>query len=441
MKWGLIELTVNFLQVFVILKIFELRYDRRFNFKYSVEVAILLMTLALSLINYNVPIGMNPVIYLSYIVFFYILTVIIFTGNVFSKVVSMFLTMTILGACELLAVVFISSITGIDFKLYQEQNFTRLEGMIISQILFVYTYMFMRKTTKKERLNLFDNRYYFLVGSILFLTITTIFMVIWMYGSIKIENEGINNTLVVLTMCVSLISIASIALTNRIIKDMNEKHKNDLELQQMKMEHAYFSDVNSVLEEIRILRHDMRGELAIIHAYNELDQRDNIRNHIEKKLHEMDIQLLPKIDKDNIITSFLNFKLKEARSKEIDVYIESELTEENEIYINKEDICRVLNNIINNAIEACNKCEECIEKYIKLNIDMVGNCIVIKSENPYSGELNKEGNKILTIKKDRTRHGYGLKSIESIAEKYGGSMKLIYDDKIFVIEVYMLTKI
>lgn len=441
MKWNLIELAVNFLQIFVIYKTLELYYVRRFYFKYSVEILMIVMTAMLSILNYNLSIELYPYMYIFFYFLIYLTTVLIFKGNIFSKAITIFLIMAFIGACELLAAVFIFSITGLDFKLHQEQNFIRFEGMVISQTLLIYTYMFLKKTTKKERLNLFDNRYYFLVGSILFLTITLIVMVIWMYGNIEIQDESINNSLVVFTLCVSIISIITIALTNKIIKDMNEKHKNDLELQQMKMEHAYFTDVNSVLEEIRILRHDMRGELAIIHAYNELDQRDNIRIHIEKKLREIDIQLMPQIDKDNIITSFLNFKLKEAKGKGIDVVIESKLAEENEIHIDKEDICRVLNNIINNAIEACNECEECIEKYIKLDIDMIGRSIIIKSENPYSGELNKEGNKILTIKKDKTRHGYGLKSIKGIAEKYGGFMKLSYDDRIFVIEVHMLTKI
>lgn len=438
MKWYLIEFTVNFIQVFIIFKIFELNYDRRLRLKYSVEAAIVAMTAILCLLNYSITIELNPFIYLSYILLIYVFSIFIFQGNIFSKAVTTFLLIAILGICELSAAVLISSISGLDLKLIQEQNFGRLEVMIISQTIVVYIYMFMKKKIDKEKLNLLSNMYYFLVGSILFLTVTVIVMVIWMYGNIKIDNESVNNNLVILTLCVSLISMVAIALTNRIIKDMEEKHKNELELQQMKMEHTYFSDVNSVLEEIRILRHDMRGELAIIHGYNELNQRDKIRKHIEKKLQEMDIQLLPQIDSDNIITSFLNFKLKEARAKNIDVSIQSSLTEENEIYIDKEDICRILNNIINNAIEACMECDK---KYINLYIDVVENCIIIKSENPYKGEINKEDGKILTIKKDKTKHGYGLKSIRGIAEKYGGFMNLNYGNNLFILEVQMLIKI
>ena len=141
---------------------------------------------------------------------------------------------------------------------------------------------------------------------------------------------------------------------------------------------------------------------------------------------------------ENIITSFLNFKLKEAKSKNININIQSTITEENEIYIDKEDICRILNNIINNAVEASNECEE---KYIKLHINMMGKCIIIKSENPFKGEVNKVGGKILTIKKDKTKHGYGLKSIKGIAQKYGGFMKINSDNNIFVLEVQMLVNL
>ncbi len=437
-KWHFIEITVNLMQIYMIYKTFDLYYERRFNYKYSIEVFIIAMTGLLSVLNYNAAIELHPYVYIAFFFLIYLTTILVFVGNIFSKAGTIFLLIAIIGTCELTSALLISTITGIEINSLLNQDFGRFEAMVISQTLLIYIYWLMKKKIDREKMNLLNNKYYLLVGSLLFLTVSMIVIVVWMYGNINNDNESVNTNLVLLTMCVSALSIVSIALTDNIIREMNEKHKNDLELQHMKMEHTYFSDVNSVLEEIRILRHDMRGELAIIHGYNEMNQRDKIRNHIEKKLSEMDIQLPPQIDKDNIITSFLNFKLKEASSKNIDVQIQSDLSEENEIYIDKEDICRILNNIINNAIEAC---MECNEKYIKLNIDMLGNCIIIKSENPFSGELNKDGDKILTVKKDKTRHGYGLKSIRNIAEKYGGFVKLNYDDNIFIVEVQMLTKL
>lgn len=433
--WHIIEISVNFIQNLVIFKAFELYYDKRFGFKYSVEAAILVMTGVLSLLNYFISIESNPLIYLGYILLIYVFAVVIFKGNIFSKLFTTFSLIVIIGICEFIAALFISTASGMEINSMLKQDFGRFEAMIIAHVLLLYVYLFLRKRIDKEKMNLLNNKYYILIGTILFLTVSIIIMVIWMYGNINNINDSINTNLILLTISVSFLSVVSIYLTDKIIKEMNEKHKNELELQHIKMEQAYFTDVSSALEEIKILRHDMRGELAIIHGYNELNQRDNIRNHIEKKLQQMDVQLLPQMDKDNIITSFLNFKLKEARAKNITVHLKSNLTEENVIDIDKEEICRILNNIINNAIEACIQCHE---RYIKLSIEILGKCIIIKSENPFKGAIKKEDSKILTIKKDKTKHGYGLKSIQSIAEKYGGYVDINYNNNVFSIVVQVL---
>lgn len=434
--WIIIEIFVNFLQVFVFFKAYDLYYNKRINYKYVLEITIIVMTTALTILNHYVSIDSNPFYYFGYIMLIYIISIVIFEGNIFSKAAILLLFITAMGICELLAAVMVTSVTGIEMSLISQQTFTRFEVMVISQTLYVYFYLMMKKRIDKDKFNSLNNRYYTLVGTILLLTVTTIIFVIWMNVNID-ANESVNKYLVMLTTCVSLLSITAIAMIDRIIKDMDEKNKNDLELQKIKMENMYFSDVNSVLEEIRILKHDMRGELAIIHGYNQLNQRDKIDAHIEKKLKELDIHLIQQIDSENIITSFLNFKVREAISKDIKFEIETNLTDDIEILIDKEEICRVLNNIINNAIEANEKCDE---KYIDLSINMIDRYFIIQSENPYMGNLLKKGNKLLTIKEDKSNHGYGLKSIKNIAEKHHGFMEISSDDNVFIISVQMLNK-
>ena len=432
--WILIEVFVNFLQNYIIYKVTGLFYTRRLSFKFSVEIVIIIMTLMLTGLNYYSQIHSNPLLYFAYCLLIFITAAIIYKGNVISKAVIIFSLIVITGILELLAAVLITTIGGFDINTIQEQNNVRLEVMIISQTLYVYFYMFMRKRFGKDKISFFNNKYNILVGTILILTVITMIILGWMYGNIDVTNESIGKTLLILTLCVSLLSIISITLMNQVLKDMEGKHKNEMELQKIKSERVYLTDVNSALEEIRILRHDMRGELALIHGYNELNQKDKIRAHIEKKLHEMDVQLIPQIDNENIITSFLNFKIKEAESKNINVELTSNINDE-EIYIDKGDICRIINNIMNNAIEALNECDE---KRMKLFIGIAGGYLIIKSENPYKGRLLTEGSKIITIKRDKTKHGYGLKSINNIAEKYKGFMSIIYEENRFKIDVEML---
>ena len=432
--WILIEVFVNFLQIYIIYKVLGLFYDRRLSFKFSVEIVMVIMTVLLTGLNYYSQIHSNPLLYIAFYLLIFITAAIIYKGNIFSKVVILFLLIAVVGTLELLAAMLITTLGGFDLNTIQEQSNIRLEVMIISQTLFVYFYMFMRKRFDKDKISFFNNKYNILVGLILVLTVIIMVILAWMYGNIDVTNKSIGKTLLMLTLCISLWSIASITLINQVLKDMEEKHKNEMELQQINLERVYLTDVNSALEEIRILRHDMRGELALIHGYNELNQKDKIRLHIEKKLHEMDVQLIPQIDSENIITSFLNFKIKEAESKNINVDLTSKINDE-EIYIDKGDICRVINNIMNNAIEAL---QDCDTKSMKLFIGIAGGYLIIKSENPYKGSLLTDGEKIITIKKDKTKHGYGLKSINNIAEKYNGFMSILYEDNKFKIDVEML---
>ncbi len=434
--WFVIEVFVNFLQVFVIYKTYSLYYNKRYDVKYLIETTIFAMTLILCILNYNSTIDMNPFYYMGYIFLIYITSLVVFEGNFLSKAFVIFLLITILGICELVSALLVTSVTGYELALISKQNSIRFEVMVISQILFIYFYMMLKKRIDKNKFYSLNNKYYLFVGIIFLLTVTIIIFVIWMNVNVE-NNESVNTFLALLTICVSLLSITSVALADRIIKDMDEKSKNDLELQKIKMENTYFNDVNSVLEEIRILKHDMRGELAIIHGYNQLNQRDKINEHIEKKLKEIDVPLIQQIDSDNVITSFLNFKIKEAISKDIDVNVQSNLDDDSEIFIDKEEICRILNNIMNNAIEANS---ECYAKYINLSINIVDKYLIINAENPFKGELLKEGNRFITRKEDKTKHGYGLKSVKNIAEKYNGFTEIINEENVFKISIHMLNQ-
>ena len=436
--WIIIEAFVNFLQIFIIYKVFDLYYDRRLEYRYSIEIVIIIMTIILTLLNYYFKIQSNPILYIAFYLLIFITTAIIFKGNIFSKAVMLFLILAAIGTFEVLSVALVTTISGFDLKTIQEQNNVRLVVMIISQTILIFSYMFIKnKKYSRNRFYTLNIKYNLLIGFILLITIIVIVIVIWMCGNIDVSNESISISLLALTLCVSLFSITSITLTSQILIDLEEKHKNEMELQQIKLERAYLEDVNLALEEIRIIRHDMRGELALIHGYNELNQKDKISAHIEKKLQEMDVQLIPQIDNENIITSFLNFKIKEAESKNINVELTSNINDE-EIYIDKEDICRIINNIMNNVIEAL---EEFDAKKAKLFIGIVDDYFIIKSENAYKGKLLTEGEKILTLKRDKAKHGYGLKSINSIAEKYNGFMSIIYEENKFKIDVEMKNKI
>ena len=63
------------------------------------------------------------------------------------------------------------------------------------------------------------------------------------------------------------------------------------------------------------------------------------------------------------------------------------------------------------------------------------NLIFIQIENPYTGALQMKHGLPQTSKQDKYEHGYGMESIQTMAEKYGGFLKLETGQDIFVLRI------
>ena len=100
------------------------------------------------------------------------------------------------------------------------------------------------------------------------------------------------------------------------------------------------------------------------------------------------------------------------------------------------DLCIVLGNLLDNAMEATEKLEN--EKDIFVSLLYQKEKLLIKIRNPYTGDLKKDraGNYI-SEKKDRENHGIGLKSVRKVVEKYEGVMEIHTEDQIFEVTIIL----
>lgn len=90
------------------------------------------------------------------------------------------------------------------------------------------------------------------------------------------------------------------------------------------------------------------------------------------------------------------------------------------------DLYSLLGNMFDNAMEATQKVEA-DEREIKLTAKISGNNLYLEMENPYAGNLRKQGKNYLTTKENRKEHGLGLRIVESIVKRHNGQM--LIDDK------------
>lgn len=104
-------------------------------------------------------------------------------------------------------------------------------------------------------------------------------------------------------------------------------------------------------------------------------------------------------------------------------------------FMDKTDIYSLFGNALDNAIEAVTRLKE-DKRNIGVVVRRLGNMVSINIHNYYEGDIALDGDGLpVTTKRDRNYHGFGMKSIKQIAEKYNGSCKVSVKNNTFALNV------
>ena len=106
-------------------------------------------------------------------------------------------------------------------------------------------------------------------------------------------------------------------------------------------------------------------------------------------------------------------------------------------FLSASDAYSLLGNMIDNAIEAVSKVAEPAGRVISMMLRESKGMAFLQVENRYTGEVVFEDGLPVTTKSNTLYHGYGMKSIRSIVEKYGGTLNIRAEDGVFRVTVLL----
>lgn len=104
-------------------------------------------------------------------------------------------------------------------------------------------------------------------------------------------------------------------------------------------------------------------------------------------------------------------------------------------FMKVEDIYAIFGNALDNSIRAVMELKDVMKRVISVKIISQNSLLVIQIQNYYQGELVFENGLPVTTKKNTRDHGYGMKSIQYIAEKYNGTITVKADNNIFMLQI------
>lgn len=212
------------------------------------------------------------------------------------------------------------------------------------------------------------------------------------------------------------------------------KIKSELELEQVKLqlESEYLNEIVQKQMQSSKAMHDLKNQLF---AIKELVQRGNIKGL--KKIEEIcnTVSAIQNLiyTNDKEVDALINSKAHTASLNRISLSCKCYFSGFGEI--DKIDLCILIGNLLDNAIEACKKVDA--ERYISMSILQRANMVNILVVNPFVGEINNKDGVYSTSKEDKYAHGFGLNSVKSIVNKYDGDIKILIDNNLFTVSILL----
>lgn len=362
----------------------------------------------------------NSTLLSNSIILFYVLlmflSVAIISSSKLLKFAVILIYFVIISYLKLLLAFVFSLYTKDILFVYHDLLYRNLIYGIVVAINFI-AYMILKSLLKKQtNIDLRSFQYLFISYGVA----GYLFIIVLQNRLLVLKTTRIFETL--LFICILLISSACMFIGSIIYSKQREELVT-LEIYNKIMTDRYH-EIEQVYHEFAFVNHDIKNHLIVLGEYEEAGEHDKALAYLK----QIQIPLSQKISRyiktgNDTIDIILNFKLMEAEKKGISIDIDSEII--TEWQIDDADLCSLLGNLLDNAINACLKMSTG-DKWIKFTMQKKGNIILLQMSNSYLPSKDSSHKKIVL-------HGYGLQSVKNTVKKYAGDICIVTQDNIYIV--------
>lgn len=433
--WKLLELVATIFDGFILTRFVFLTLNC--NLKYRANkvkyfISSIGYAIIISIMNsVTVFEGLGGVIYTVYA---FLISLFLLQGTVIKK-----LFVSILNNIIALFVnVLVSSAVSAAFKedisvIYTKQSPVRLIAVISAQILMFIFCDLLIKIIGQDKLSLNKKEWFLILTTFVFSFVTIAII------HITQTYYDIPETAALLMLFAEISSVILFVASFYIIFALSRSNKESEELRILRQQHEYriqyANNIKMQYDEIRRIRHDMKQSYLVIDSLMSDKKYTEANEYIKSNISNLGkSEVIVDVGND-FVNAILNSKLTFAKSAGIEVICSST---NNIGGIDDTDLCSLLGNMLDNAIEACEKCSG--EKLIETSISIRDNKCSIIVSNSVEAEILKNNKTLKTTKKDTKNHGFGVRSIRAIAEKYGGVVNFYQERNMFNCQVVLMLK-
>lgn len=215
------------------------------------------------------------------------------------------------------------------------------------------------------------------------------------------------------------------ALFGRMIDRRIAEYQNDLITK-------HCDEVQNIYKTMRGWRHDYHNHIQTLLALN--GDRERTREYLLNL--NRDLTAVDTVLKTGnvMVDAILNSKLSLLGSKEIRISARAVVPPA--LGISEIDLCVIIGNLLDNALEACMKQEDAKERFVRVFIGILKDQLYVSVTNSTCGLVKKSGRNYPSAKNGEG-HGFGLVRIDRIVKKYGGYLNRQDEEGVFATEIML----
>lgn len=427
--WDVTEFIASLAENIIIIDFYSkfhgMKYSGVKNILMSVFIVFFLTLFSMLTENYTYFSGMTALISAGIIIVY---GIIFLEGKLFTKVlVPLLLFFVIFVINVLLGLALSRAFQRSQTEIYFVQDYVRFLGIVLSKLIFYALIRFTGFKLRKE-FQLSRSEWGMIIYVSFSLLLINTFMIEYFVNN-GIDFNEINAVILVLSAGIIVFMLTMLPVFSERNKENAMIKFMDMKIETQKKQ---IDEVVTVQKKMQIISHDINNHLICIQKMIDDKKYGDARDYIAKLTSVSLFSSYSIPSYDAAVQAVLTAKYEVCMSKGIEFIIK---TDNHVPEIENTDICILLSNLIDNAIEAC---AETDKPEITLNMSGQNNYYCILIENTVKYEVLKNNPHLFTTKNDKSVHGIGTKSISEIINKYHGMSEYYEESGKFAVNIMLL---
>lgn len=368
------------------------------------------------------------------IIFEILMPIIFFKGKVVKKEIIYWLTVVTTSFIVFAIYAFICKVMLISNMEIVEYRITARMVFVLALVICYYLVSFLKiKMDNRFALIRTPSLFHFIVVMLMLVTIICFLVQIYKYELAEDILEGIEDATCGIFILVIIIEMISFENLKSAIFQAKKYAEEKTKLEMYEMQRNHYRLTTEQIKKLTALRHDFRNHLYVIAERIRRSEYNEAISYIDKIGGCAEEASSIVVTENEILATILTVKNMICKNKKIE--FDYKITC-GKIHIEDMDLNTVVSNLLDNAIEASEKCE-INQRKIVFKIKDVKQFLAIECSNTCKMKVTGKKHIFKTTKDNKEEHGYGIENIKEAVEKYGGQAEFTCEAGIFYVKIMM----